>query len=82
MNRFVVILTLCVVATGLGARTPQTGRAASNAESMKEFHRAEQEAVRQHAIATASCDEEAHVFHWRLTMPPDLGSTLSTGRSR
>ena len=70
MNRFVLMLTLGV-ASGLVARSQQTARTASNSESVKKISSASQDAVRDDVRLAASCGEEAHVFHWRLTMPPE-----------
>ena len=82
MNRIVVTLTLCVVATGLVSRTQQTERTASNAEPMKKFDSGGHNAARRRTLSIASYNEEARVFHWRLTMPPDLGPTMSARSSR
>lgn len=41
-----------------------------------------QDAVRHNVPATVSYDEEVRVFHWRLTLPPDQGSSISTRKPR
>jgi len=74
VNRLIVILTLSVVATGLVSRTQHTGRAASNAEAMKNLYSSRQNVVPHNA--TAFCNAEAYVFHWRITMPPDQGCSM------
>ena len=40
-----------------------------------------QDAVPHNALAITSCDEEARVFHWCLTMPPDSNMWDSAGVS-
>jgi len=75
VNRLGVILTLCVVTTGLVTRTQQTQISSHQLPGG-------QDALPHNNLAIASCDEEARVFHWRLTMPLDQGSSMSIRRPR
>jgi len=74
VNRLLAVLTLCVVATGVVSRTQHT-------ETSSRRYPSGRDAVPHNALAIASCDEEARVFHWRLTMPPDSNMWDSEGVS-
>jgi hypothetical protein len=80
VNRLIVILTLSVVATGLVSRTQHTGRAASNAEPMKKLDSSGRDALPHND--TAFWNAEGCVFHWRITMPPDQGCSMSMPKPR